>query len=360
MVSFPQLAAAIEGGEVGVGRRQPGVGDDHGAATNTMKRIMTGTVVVVAAAVAGVWIAHGQASGSGSAPPKPTGPLIARGYTEAPAGTVTVANNPVGGSLLRSMTIKEGQIVKKGDIIAQMAAYPTIEISIEVAKNNLDRLEQTRTKVLQGTRVAEIALQEDTLKSDIQSIKLKDLQRARSGLPPDQKELDVDLQAKAIALAKDSLALAKARLEADLEQNEIDIVRQKAALEDSQRMLEEAVVRSPIDGVVTQILSREGELANGLGIARIVDMNQLRVFATVDELHLARLKVGSPVDVTFRGNPTVYKGKIAIAPMSVKREKRSDADMGLANVRQIEVEIKADDGTSFPHMLGREARVTFP
>ena len=45
--------------------------------------------------------------------------------------------------------------------------------------------------------------------------------------------------------------------------------------------------------------------------------------------------------------------------MAVKREKRSEADMGLANVRQIEVEIKAVDGSSFPHILGREARVTF-
>ena len=31
----------------------------------------------------------------------------------------------------------------------------------------------------------------------------------------------------------------------------------------------------------------------------------------------------------------------------------------MANVRQIEVEIEADDGVTFPEMLGREARVTF-
>ncbi len=34
--------------------------------------------------------------------------------------------------------------------------------------------------------------------------------------------------------------------------------------------------------------------------------------------------------------------------MSVKREKRSEADLGVANVRQIEVEIQADDGVAFP------------
>ncbi len=93
-------------------------------------------------------------------------------------------------------------------------------------------------------------------------------------------------------------------------------------------------------------------MASGLGIAKVVDMKQLRVFATVDELHLPRLKVGAPVEVTFRGSPTVYKGKIAIDPMAVKREKRSEADLGVANVRQIEVEIQADDGVDFPRDAG--------
>ena len=139
----------------------------------------------------------------------------------------------------------------------------------------------------------------------------------------------------------------------------MDIVRLKAALDQAIRIREEALVRSPIDGVVTQINSRQGEMASGVGIAKVVDMKQLRVFATVDELHLPRLKVGAPVEVTFRGSPTVYKGKIAIDPMAVKREKRSEADLGVASVRQIEVEIQADDGVTFPEILGREARVTF-
>ncbi len=259
--------------------------------------------------------------------------------------------------MIRELRIKDGQTVKKGDIIALMAGYPMAEINIELAKNNLDKLEKIREKNLLGTRAADIALQEDTLKSETQSMKLKDLQRARSGRPPDEKELDADLQIKNLALQRDNLALAKAKLKSDFEQNAIDIERQKATLEDARRGLEDAVVRSPIDGIVTQIMSRQGEFASGLGIAKVVDMQQLRVFATVDELHLRRLKVGAPVEITFRGSPTVYKGKIAIDPMSVKREKRSEADMGVANVRQIEVEIKADEGTPFPpHAWPRGAR----
>jgi hypothetical protein len=43
----------------------------------------------------------------------------------------------------------------------------------------------------------------------------------------------------------------------------------------------------------------------------------------------------------------------------VKRSKRSEADLGEQNTRLVEVEIKPDNPSGMPQMLGREARVTF-
>jgi multidrug resistance efflux pump len=325
-----------------------------------MKRVMTGAVALVAVGVTAAWIARSQQAANGATGALPTGgPLIARGYTEAPAGTVLIANDPNGGSVLKELRIKEGQIVKRDEIIAVMGNYPTAEVNLKIAENNLLKAERTRETTLKGTRVIDLQLEEGALKSAIENERLATILRNRSGRPPEEKELEVGLSEQRIKNQEASLALNKRRLQIDLEQNATDIVRLKAAVDQALRIREEALVRSPIDGVVTQINSREGEMASGLGIAKVVDMKQLRVFATVDELHLPRLKVGSPVEVTFRGTSTVYRGKIAIAPMTVKREKRSEADMGVASVRQIEVEIQADDGVIFPEMLGREARVTF-
>ncbi len=324
-----------------------------------MKRVMTGAMAVVAVAVAAAWIARSQQTANGTSAAATVGPLIARGYTEAPSGTVMIANDPNGGSVLKELRIKEGQFVKRGEIIAVMANYSGAEVNLKIAENNLLKAERTRDAILKGTRVVDLQLEEDSLKSAVESERLRTIVRNRSGKPPAEKELEVRLSEQRIQNQEAGLALSKRRLQIDLEQNAIDIVRLKAAVDQALRIREEALVRSPIDGVVTQINSREGEMASGVGIAKVVDMKQLRVFATVDELHLPRLKVGSPVEVTFRGSPTVYKGKIAIAPMAVKREKRSEADLGVANVRQIEVEIQADDGIIFPEMLGREARVTF-
>jgi multidrug resistance efflux pump len=325
-----------------------------------MKRVMTGAVALVAVGAAAAWIAHSQQTANGTTGAQPTaGPLLARGYTEAPAGTVLIANDPNGGSVLKELRIKEGQTVKRDEIIAVMANYPAAEVNLKIAENNLLKAERTRATILKGTRVTDLQLEEDALKSAIETERLATILRNRSGKPPEEKELEVLLSEQKIKNSEASLALSKRRLQIDLEQNATDLVRLKAAVDQALRLREESLVRSPIDGIVTQINSREGEMASGLGIAKVVDMKQLRVFATVDELHLPRLKEGTAVEVTFRGSPTVYRGKIAIAPMTVKREKRSEADLGVANVRQIEVEIQADDGVIFPEMLGREARVTF-
>jgi HlyD family secretion protein len=324
-----------------------------------MKRIMIGAIALAGVAAAG-WIANSQqATNSSTVMPTASGPLIARGYTEAPSGTVMIANDPNGGYVIKELRIKEGQYVKRDEIIAVMANYAAAEVGVKIAENNLVKAERVRDKILKGTRVIDIQLQEDALKSAMESDKLQTMHRNRSGRPIEEKELEVWLAEQNLQQQRDSLALSKRRLEIELEQNAIDIVRLKAALDQAIRGREEALVRSPIDGVVTQINSREGEMASGLGIAKVVDMKQLRVFATVDELHLHRLKAGAPVEVSFRGSPTVYRGKIALAPLTVKREKRSEADLGVASVRQVEVEIQADDGVTFPEMLGREARVTF-
>jgi multidrug resistance efflux pump len=325
-----------------------------------MKRIMTGTVALVAIAVAAAWIARSQQASNGSTVVQPGGgPLIARGYTDAPSGTVMVSGDPFGGAVLKELRIKEGQTVKRDEIIGVLSNYPAAEVAVKIAENNLEKYVKHRDDVLKGTRRTDIALEEDALKSAIENDRLKKMLRARSGTPVAEKEIDTWVAEKNLDIQRASLELSKRKLQVDLAQNELDIEKLQAALDSALRTREEALIRAPIDGVVTQINSRQGEIASGAGIAKIVDMKALRVFATVDELHLHRLTPGAPVQITFRGSPTVYMGKVAIAPLTVKRTKRSEADLGEANVRQVEVEIQADDGVSLPQMLGREARVTF-
>jgi multidrug efflux pump subunit AcrA (membrane-fusion protein) len=319
--------------------------------------------LAVAAVIAAfvMWIAPSRQTSSAqdgaraAAPP----PLISRGYTDSPAGTAVVAGDPAGGTNLLELRIKDGQKVKRDEIIAVLSNYPKADVALRMAEANLAKLKQIHDTVLTGTRVTDIALLEATLKSSIESDKLSTLQRSRSGKPPDVKELEASLAEQGLEREKVRLELAKTTLKNDLAQYEIDLANSMAAVDNARRSREESLVRSPLDGVVVQIFSRQGERISHLGIAKVVDMSQLRVRASVDELHLARMQPGARVEITFKNDPVAYGGKIVRVPLAVTRMVRSDADLGELATRLVEVEIEPDEGVRLPQYLGREARVTF-
>ena len=318
-----------------------------------------GGLALVSGAAVAVWVAAERQTSSAQEGIRPTGPLISRGYTEAPAGTVVVAGNPQGGFTVLELRIKDGQQVKRDEIIAVLSNYPAADISVRLAELAVTKMKRMHDTVLMGTRVTQISLLEAALKSTIQSNKLGALDRLRSGRPNDQKEMEASLAAQALEREKAKLELAKQQLKNDLAQYQIDLANSEAGLENARRSREEALVRSPLDGVVVEIFSRQGERVSHLGIARVVDMSQLRVRASVDELHLPRMLPGARVQITFKNDPVIYGGKIVRVPLSVTRMIRSDADLGELATRLVEVEIEPDEGTRLPQYIGREARVTF-
>jgi HlyD family secretion protein len=321
----------------------------------------TGVAVLVVVSAFVLWMAPSRQTSSAQDGARAAAtPLIARGYTDAPAGTTVVAGDPNGGTNLVELRIKEGQKVKHDEIIAVLSNYPRADVVVRMSENNVTKLKLIHDTVLMGTRVNDIALLEATLKSSIESDKLQTLQRSRSGKAPDVKELEARLAAEGLEREKVRLELAKTTLKNDLAQLEYDIANSQATLENARRSREEALVRSPLDGVVVQIFSRQGELVSPAGIAKIVDMSQLRVLADVDELQVPRLASGAKVEVTFRGSPTVYKGAIARIAPTVKSMQRVEPNRASStDARVVQVEIEFDDPSSMPQVLGREARVTF-
>jgi multidrug resistance efflux pump len=316
-------------------------------------------VLIVIGAIA-MWIAPSRQTSSAQDGGRPAEPLISRGYTDAPAGTAVIAGDPAGGSNLLELRIKDGQTVKRDEVIAVLSNYPKADVALRMTEADLTKVKQMRETMLTGSRVTQIAMQEATIKTAIEQNKLGALERTRSGKPPDVKELEASLAEQGLERQRATLQLMKQNLADDLKQIEIDIANTMARLDSARRTREEALVRSPFDGVVVQIFSRQGERVSPNGIAKIVDMSQLRVLADVDELNVSRLAPGGKVEVTFRGSPTVYKGTISRVAPTVKRMQRVEPDGGSStDARVVQVEIQLDDTSSMPQVLGRETRVTF-
>jgi multidrug resistance efflux pump len=309
-----------------------------------------------------MWIAPSrQTSSAQDAPRQSSQPaLIARGYTDAPAGTAVIAGDPAGGSTLLELRIKDGQTVKKDEIVAVLSNYPRSDVAVRTAEAGLEKMKQLRETMTTGARVTQIAMQEASIKTTIDDNRLKALELQRSSKPPDQKELELSLAQQALERQKTTLFLQKQSLAADLKLIELDIANAQASLDTAKTQREESLVRSPLDGVIVQIFARQGERIGGAGIAKVVDMKQLRVLADVDELQIGRVAPGGKVDVTFRGSSTIYKGTIARVAPTVKRMQRVEPDGGTStDARVVQVEIEIDDPSSMPQVLGRETRVTF-
>ena len=184
---------------------------------------------------------------------------------------------------------------------------------------------------------------------------------ARSGKPPDMKQLELNISQQSLEREQAKLRVMKETLATDLAQIDTDInITDRQARQCADRAASRSLVRSPLDGVVVQIYTRQGERVSASGIAKIVDMSQLRVLADVDELHLGRVATGGKVEVTFRGSTTVYRGKISRIAPTVKRMQRIEPDGGSStDARVVQVEIELDDPSGMPQVLGRETRVTF-
>jgi multidrug resistance efflux pump len=319
-----------------------------------------GVAIFVVVAALALWITPSRQTSSAQDAIKVNGPLISRGYTDAPAGTAVLAGNPEGGGVLAELRVSEGQVVKRDDVIAVMSNYPKSDVLVRTTEGDLEKAKRQREAMVSGYRTAEIAMQEVVVKGKSEELKLKTLELQRSGKQPDMKQLELNISQQDVAREEAKLRVMKETLVTDIAQIDTDISITVAKLDNARTTREQALVRSPLNGVIVQIHTRQGEQVKVGGIAKIVDMSQMHVFADVDELHLGRLAAGGRVEITFRGSPNVYKGKIARIAPTVKRMQRVEPDGGSStDGRVVQVEIELDDAASMPQVLGRETRVTF-
>src|SRR5215468_9080495 len=136
--------------------------------------------------------------------------LIARGYTDATNGTVTITGDvDRGGRKVIELRIKEGQRVSKGEMVAVLSEYPRLDIAVGMWEIDLKKMKLQREALLAGPRVTEIAISEAGIKSTIDQEKLATLNRQRSARPADQKELEVSIAERNLANQRASVELAK-------------------------------------------------------------------------------------------------------------------------------------------------------
>ncbi len=250
--------------------------------------------------------------------------VAAEGKIEAIPGSEVEVGSEVTGRIER-FAVKEGDSVKKGDIIA-IIENRDIKARLKGAETEVDVARARLKEVASGSREEEIkkaaaALEGAMADMQLASIDLERFEKLfKDGMVSkaewDQRTAASKVFVSRVKEAEETKSLLEKGPKAEtLRLNEDMIKQAQANVELHRRLLDKTVIKAPISGKVIRKYVEEGELLNLVGaetlLAAIADPEKVRVNAEVDETDVGKIKVGDPADVTSDAYPgLIIKGEI--------------------------------------------------
>ena len=275
----------------------------------------------------------------------------ATGYVEA---TEVRVSPQVGGRILE-LTIAEGDRVKAGDVIARLDTADA-ELALRRASADRDQADAELALLRAGSRVEDIRQAQAQLRSaqndvraaqaDLDSAnadveRFENLLRANAGSVKQRDDAVTrrDVAAAHVRAAQDRAQAASdgvAKLQAGSRPQEIEAGRARVAAADAQiatlrKAISDAVVTSPVGGIVTSKLLDAGEMAAPhQAIAVVTDLDHAWANVYVDETLVPQLRIGQSAAILtdagqrLNGAITFISPKAEFTPRNVQTaEERS-------------------------------------
>lgn len=231
--------------------------------------------------------------------------------------------------------------------VAQTIAYDGDiegEVEVEVFSKVPDRIEQffvdVGDHVEQGAPIARIRA--TTIQQTVR--------QAEAGLVAARaQEANVRLEFerserlyKENAMSLQQLDAVKTQFEAVKSQRE----QAEAGLESAKSLLTDALVSSPITGIVARRSYETGDMASpAQALVTVVQMKRVRARIQVGETDLGKIRVGQPAQIRVRSYPDrMFEGKVHKVSPVLDR---------LARMAEVEVLAENRDGALRPGMFGR-------
>ncbi len=245
------------------------------------------------------------------------GLIQATGTIEA----TTVELNAKAAGTVKALTVKAGDTVKKGRLIAELsrndlaAQRERDELGLVKAENNLADLlsgarEQEKREAAANVKIAATNLTrtaddfhraEALLASGATS--QVDYEKAQAAMEIARSQLEA-------VQAKESLLQEGSRTEV-IEAARTEVERCRAVLKASEALLEDLKVASPLDGTVISKNYEDGEYVQaGASLVTVANLNDLWIKVYVPTDDLPRVKLGQKVEFTVSGSADVFTGVV--------------------------------------------------
>lgn len=231
------------------------------------------------------------------------------------------------GTTVRRLLVREGQHVKKGQLLAQLddaeassqAAHALAQVRAAQAEISAVQSGGNREEVLTlESQLVKARAQRDTAQRNLEA--LQRLQQRGAASPGEVKQAQDQL-----AAADTDLKLLQQKqgnrysppevARVDAQKNEAQSAYLAAA-----NILRQLNLRAPFDGIVYSLPVHQGSYVNsGDLILQEADLSKVLVRAFVDEPDVGRLAPGQPIDLTWDAVPgRTWQGSVSTIPSTVK------------------------------------------
>ena len=229
-------------------------------------------------------------------------------YAPAP-GTITLA-------------VEAGAVVKNGQVLANIAS-PELTNTLQQAQATAERLSvqlerqriESRQQALQKRKAADlaevalVAAQREKRRADeanaVAVISVIDFEKAQDDLQ------NAELAHKHAVADAD---LFDERLAFELKASELELERQQLLVKDLERQVDELAMRSPVDGVVGDLLvEQKAAVARDMPVMAVVDLTRFEIDAAIPESYADDLGLGMQAEVLV--GERRYAGElVAVSP----------------------------------------------
>jgi len=248
-------------------------------------------------------------------------------------------------------------LLEKGYVARQQ--LDAAQTALTLAQSQLQSARQRQQQLAEQQRI-----ERETARANLESARAE-LERARANAIQDE------IKRKAYEAALADLEAARNRLR-QIEMQQLEL-RQAQAIEKQASsqlrnwliQLAETDVRSPIDGIVTRRYREVGELVmsgttgfgEGTPIMQVADLSQMRVRLNLNELDVAKVRVGMPVEVRVDALPNrLFRGVVKrIAPAALQPASGTNPLASATSVVKfaVEVYLQQTDQALRPGMTAR-------
>jgi HlyD family secretion protein len=269
---------------------------------------------------------------------------------------------------IETLLVKEGDFVKKGDVIARLES-DDLQAQVRQAQANLAAARARLKELEAGSRQQEIeqaraAVQQAEANAKDAELNLQRMRKlvsqgvlAAQVLDTAQTQYDVAQAQLKSAREHHDLVRTGPRVE-QIESARAQVHQAEATLQYSQTQLENTIIRSPISGRVLEKLVERGEMVatgfagGGRGIktalVTLAQPDDLEVELDINETEIHKLKLNQPATIVADAFPDKsYKGRLARFMPQANRQK---------STLQVKVKVLDPDEQLRPEM---SAKVSF-